>query len=312
MTDNTVTDSTATDSTGTEATLERMLALFDVAPLGPGRFAGESDAGGHAGRHVVEGSQILAQAMVAAGKALSGKALPGRPAGWTVRSAHALFVAVAEPGEPLELGVETVRAGRSFASAVVTAGQGGRTRATVTVLLDQPQPDVIRHDRWSGAPPAGPEAAYPAEMPMRGRELRLVGVSDYGSPDETGPPVLDAWLRYDTVPGRDDLRRALLAHFTGHLSISAAMRAHPGIGTVQAHHTVSTAVMGIGVSFHDPVTWDGWIRYHHESTFAGAGMAYVRGQVLTADGRLLASFTQDAMIRALDRGAAAVPSASRL
>jgi acyl-CoA thioesterase II len=300
-----------TEEAGTEATLERMLALFDVTPLGSGRFAGESDAGGHAGRQVIEGSQILAQAMVAAGKAL-----PGRPAGWTVRSAHALFVAVAEPGEPLELGVETVRAGRSFASAVVTAGQGGRTRATVTVLLDQPQSDVIRHDRPvvfpSGGPPAGPAAAYPAEMPMRGRELRLEGVSDYGSPDETGPPVLDAWLRYDTVPGRDDLRRALLAHFTGHLSISAAMRAHPGIGTAQAHHTVSTAVMGIGVSFHDPVTWDGWLRYHHESTFAGAGMAYARGQVLTADGRLLASFTQDAMIRALAGPAASVPSASRL
>jgi acyl-CoA thioesterase len=55
----------------------------------------------------------------------AGKTLPGRPAGWTVRSAHALFVAVAAPGEPLELGVETVRAGRSFASAVVTAGQAG-------------------------------------------------------------------------------------------------------------------------------------------------------------------------------------------
>jgi acyl-CoA thioesterase len=219
---------------------------------------------------------------------------------------------VADPGEPLELEVAAVRAGRSFASAVVTVSQGGRTRATATVLLDQPQPDVIRHDQWSGAPPAGPEAAYPAEMPMRGRQLRLEGVSDHGSPDETGPPVLDAWLRYDTVPGRDDLRRALLAHFTGHLSISTAMRAHPGIGTAQAHHTVSTAVMGIGVSFHDPVTWDGWIRYHHESTFAGAGMAYVRGQVLTADGRLLASFTQDAMIRALAAPAASVPSASRL
>ena len=219
---------------------------------------------------------------------------------------------MADPGEPLELEVGTVRAGRSFASAVVMAGQGGRTRATATVLLDQPQPDVIRHDRWTGAPPAGPEAAYPADMPMRGRQLRLEGVKDYGNPDETGPPVLDAWLRYDSVPGRDDLRRALLAHFTGHLSISTALRAHPGIGTDQAHHTLSTAVMGIGVTFHDPVTWDGWIRYHHQSTFAGAGMAYVRGQVLTADGRLLASFTQDAMIRGLGDSAASVPAGSRL
>lgn len=41
----------------------------------------------------------------------------------------------------------------------------------------------------------------------------------------------------------------------------------------------------------------GWIRYHHESSYVGAGMSYVRGQVLTQDGRLVASFTQDAMIR---------------
>ncbi|MBW8486381.1 acyl-CoA thioesterase [Actinomadura parmotrematis] len=253
-----------------------------------GWFVGGSDGGG---RRVVDGSQILAQSIVAAGKAL-----PGR----TARSAHALFVSVADPERPLEFAVAPVHAGRSFASAVVTVAQGGRTRATCTVLLDRPQPDVIRHDRWTGPPVTGPAAACPARMPLQGRRLRIEGVADYGDPDEVGPPVLDAWLHYDTVPERDDLRRALLAHFTGHLSISATMRPHAGIGTAQAHHTVSTAVLGIGVTFHEPVGWDGWIRYHHESVYAGAGMCHVRGQVVTEDGRLLASFTQDAMIRAFD------------
>ena len=37
-------------------------------------------------------------------------------------------------------------------------------------------------------------------------------------------------------------------------------------------------------------------------------MAYARGQVLTADGRLLASFTQGAMIRGLGDSAALVPA----
>jgi acyl-CoA thioesterase II len=295
-----VTGRAATDE---PASLERMLAVFDVAPTGPDGacFTGTSDGGG---RNVVDGSQLLAQSIVAAAKAL-----PGR----TVRSATALFVAAASPAEPVEFTVTPVRAGRSFASATVTVGQGSRTCVTATVLLDHPQPDVIRHDHPGDPLPDGPETAYPARMPLRGRELRIEGVRDHNSPDEVGPPVIDAWLRYDIVPERDDLRRALLAHFTGHLSISTAMRAHPGIGTAQAHHTVSTAVMGIGVSFHDPVGWDGWIRYHHESTFAGAGMSYVRGQVLTRDGRLLASFTQDAMIRsfaAQDRNAS-LPVESR-
>jgi acyl-CoA thioesterase II len=288
----------------TESTLERMIAIFDVEPLDPAgsQFAGDSDAGG---RQVVEGSQILAQSLVAASKAL-----PGR----TVRSAHALFVAVADPARRLDLTVTPVRAGRSFASAVVTVSQGERTCATSTVLLDHPQPDLIRHDRWAGPPAAGPNAAHPVDMPMEGRQLRVEGVRDLGSPDEAGPPIMDAWLHYDAVPERDDLRRALLAHFTGHLSISTTMRPHPGVGTSQAHHTISTAVMGIGISFHDPVQWDGWIRYHHESTYAGAGMGYVRGQVLTGEGRLVASFTQDAMIRAFEPAgpATSVPVESRL
>ncbi len=288
----------------TESGLERMISIFDVQPLDRGltRFAGDSDGGG---RNVVDGSQIVAQSVVAASKAL-----PGR----TVRSAHALFVSVADPARQLEFTVVPVRAGRSFASVNITASQGDRACATSTLLLDYPQPDVIRHDRWTGAPVAGPDAAYPASMPMRGRELRIEDVQLHNSPDEVGPPVMDAWVRYDTVPNRDELRRALVAHFTGHLSISTTMRAHPGIGTSQAHHTVSTAVMSIGISFHDPVHWDGWIRYHHESTYVGSGMSYVRGQVLTEDGRLIASFTQDAMIRAFEPAgpATAMPAGSRL
>ena len=290
-----------------ESSLERMIAIFDVVPAGPGPsgialFTGDSDGGG--GRNVVDGSQVLAQSIVAAGKAL-----PGR----TARSAHALFAGPTDPGKPIEFAVATVRAGRSFGSAIVTASQGDRTCVTTTVLLDYPQPDVIRHDHPAGSPEAGPDEASPVHMPLTGRELRIAGVRDHDSPDEVGPPTLDAWLRYTPVPERDDLRRALLAHFTGHLSISTTFRAHAGIGTSQAHYTVSTAPMGIGISFHEPVDWDGWIRYHHESTYAGAGMSYVRGQVLTADGRLLVSFTQDAMIRGFDSGGVqtAIPAESR-
>jgi acyl-CoA thioesterase II len=270
-----------------ESTLDRMIQIFDVAPDGPARFVGGSDGGS---RQVVDGSQLLAQSLVAAAKTFPEH---------TPRSAHAMFVSAARPDEPLQFTVAPIRTGRSFAFATVTVAQGDGVRATAGVLLDRPQPDVIRHDRWTGPPAAGPEAAHPVDMPLPGRRLRIEDVRDPNDPDEVGPPVMDAWLDYDVVPERDDLRRALLAHFTGHLSISTTMRAHPGIGTAQAHRTVSTAPMAIAVTFHEPVRWDGWIRYHHESAHAGAGMSHVRGQVLTRDGRLIASFTQDAMIRAL-------------
>ena len=116
---------------------------------------------------------------------------------------------------------------------------------------------------------------------MAGRQLRLVDVVDVNSPDEVGPPELYAWLHYDPIPTRDDLAKALIAYFTGHLGISTTMRAHEGIGTAQSHLTVSTAPMTISVSFHEPFRWDGWLLYTHESTQVGAGMSYVRGAVHT-------------------------------
>jgi acyl-CoA thioesterase len=282
------------------SSLEGMLGVFDVTSTDPGEFTGTSDAGS---RDVIDGSQLLAQAIVAAAKTFPAK---------SVRTAHATFCRPARANALIQFRVSPVHDGRTMTTAIVNCGQGERTCATVTVLLDTPTADVIRHPP---TPPAStPETAVALSMPLVGREIRLVGVVDPDDPDEVGPPVLDAWLRYSKVPGRPDLRRALLAHFTGLLGISTTMRAHRGIGTRQSHLSVSTAPMAIGISFHDPVTWDGWILYHHESTSVGAGMSYVRGQIWDRAGSLLASFHQDAMIRAFDAadGSAAIVARARL
>ncbi|MGW1739416.1 acyl-CoA thioesterase [Nocardia sp. NPDC001965] len=286
------------------SSMARMVEIFDVRahPAEPTRFAGDSDGGS---RRVVDGSQILGQSIVAAARAL-----PGR----TVRTAHALFVSAADPDIPLDFAVTPIRSGRSFGSATVTVRQEQKIRTSCTVLLDFPQPDLVRRDTPTGPPVAGPETARPEEsLALPGREVRIIECADINDPDEVGPPVVDAWLRYDEVPAADELRRAVLAHFTGHLGISTALRPHPGLGTAQAHHTLSTAPMGIGITFHDPVHWDGWLRYHHEATFVGAGTAHIRGQISTGAGSLIASFTQDAMIRAFDSGPVReIPSAARL
>jgi acyl-CoA thioesterase-2 len=269
------------------SSLDQMLAIFDVEPVGDDQYTGTSDGGV---RRVVDGSQLLAQSIVAAAKSFPSK---------EVRSAHAIFVRAVDPSRPVRFDLDVVHSGRTFASAIVTTRQDERACVKVTVLLDSPSADVIRHAAERPAT-VGPEDALVCEMPLAGRELRLVGMADPNDPDELGPPTMDAWIRYDRVPPRADLAKALVSHFTGHLAISTTMRAHAGIGTAQAHHTVSTAVMAIGITFHEPVEWDGWLLYRHESTQVGAGMSYVRGQVFTEAGALLASFTQDGMIRPFD------------
>jgi acyl-CoA thioesterase-2 len=90
------------------------------------------------------------------------------------------------------------------------------------------------------------------------------------------------------------------------------MRAHAGIGTSQAHLTVSTAPMTVSVNFHESVRWDGWILYTHESTQVGAGMSYVRGAVHSEEGELIASFVQEALIRPLRTTDSNIAAQSRL
>jgi acyl-CoA thioesterase-2 len=290
-----------TDSAQTQWSVAGLLELFDVQPDGPDRFTAETGIAGADERQIVEGTQVLAQAIVAAAKRFPDK---------SVRSAQAVFSRAVMVGAPAELVIDVVHEGRSTATAIVSAQQNDRRAMTMTIFADVPSDDVIRHHlpRPEVPPPADANISV---MPMVGRELRLIDVVDVNSPEEVGPPELYAWLHYDPIPTRDDLAKALIAYFTGHLGISTTMRAHEGIGTSQAHLTVSTAPMTIAVSFHEPVRWDGWLLYSHESTQVGAGMSYVRGAVHSEEGELLASFAQDAMIRPLRSSDTAIKAQSR-
>jgi len=292
---------TSEDSEQAQWSVDGLLELFDVRPDGPDRFTAETGGDTQDQRQVVEGTQVVAQAIVAVAQRFPDK---------SVRSAHAVFSRAVAVGPPVELVIDVVHEGRSTATAIVAVHQNGRRCLSVTVLADVPTGDVIRH-HLPRPQVTAPADANVSEMPMTGRELRLVDVVDVNSPDEVGPPELYAWLRYDPIPTRDDLAKALVAYFTGHLGISTTMRAHPGIGTSQAHLTVSTAPMTISVAFHEPVRWDGWLLYAHESTQVGAGMSYVRGTVHSEEGELLASFAQEALIRPLRTSDTAIDARAR-
>ena len=112
-------------------------------------------------------------------------------------------------------------------------------------------------------------------------------------------PYTRYWIRerFRDVPDDAAVHNALLAQFTGHISIAAAMRPHAGLGQRDAHRTLSTAINAIGISFHREVQADRWMLYHHRSTVAADGMTHAECRVHDEDGALIASFTVDAMVR---------------
>lgn len=264
---------------------EDLVRLLDAQPEGPGRFVAP---GYHERtRNVVEGGQLLGQALVAASKTVPGQRLV---------SAFVTFPKAAGFDRPVELSVEPLRMGRSFSTLSVRAEQGGAVVAPVLVLLGAQNEDVIR-DTVAMPEVAGPEEAEPHEMGVIGRAVRVVDGAYSPDPDRTGPPELYAWLRFRDDPDEEYLRRALLVQATSHWTIAAAMRPHPGVGEAQAHVTLSTGIMSVAVAFHDDAPLDQWFLYANRATWSGSGLAQGEGRIFSQDGRLLVTYSVQAMIR---------------
>ena len=209
-----------------------------------------------------------------------------------------VFARAADARAPYAIELDQIAGGRTFTALGVRATQGERTCAFGTLLLDVTAPDVIRHADSAPDGP-GPYESTPCDMSVTGQDVRIVDDAYTGDPDApVGPPEIGAWVRFRDVPDDQPIHTALLAHFTGNLSIAAALRPHAGIGQDQAHRTLSTAVNAISLSIHADIRADRWLRYDHRSTFAGDGMTHAECRVHDEHGDLVASFTVDAMVRA--------------
>lgn len=273
--------------------LSDLLAVLALEPAPAGGFRATSLDEGHG---VVFGGQLLAQSLVAA-------TLAPEVAGQEVKSIHIVFARGASPAVPLEVTVDVVHAGRSFASASVTIsqGQGERVCTRATVLLHAADPDLLRH---ADPMPTGPgPAKWRPVRPGSWWDLRFVDDVDLGDPDGVGPAELGVWSRFPDAPDDLTTSQALLAYASDGFGIGTAMRPHPGIGQAQAHRSVATTVLSHTLSFHEPFEASEWLLLAHRSPYAGRGRAFLRADVFTEHGRLVASFVQEAMIRTPSEGA---------
>jgi uncharacterized protein (DUF427 family)/acyl-CoA thioesterase len=264
-----------------------LLSVLDARPDGPGRFTAP---GYHERtRNVVEGGQLLGQAIVAAARTV-----PEQRVTW----ASMTFARAATFDDPVDLAVDELRRGRTFSTLSVRSEQRGKLVAPALVLLDTGAPDVMRATVEMPDVP-GPEDAEPYDMRVAGRDLRIVGGAYDPDPDRVGPPVINAWVRFRDSPAERCLRNALVAQATTHWTIAAAMLPHPGFGEAQAHVSLSTGPMAVALAFHDDAPLDDWFLYSTSAIWSGQGLAQGEGRVFTRAGGLIASYTLQAMVRAL-------------
>jgi acyl-CoA thioesterase-2 len=265
---------------------ESILGSLSLTPTGADTFtAGNADAG----HGVIFGGQLVAQAIVAALMGNDDK---------RIKTVHTVFARAGSPAEPVAIVVDRMHAGRSLASTTLTISQGDRICTRSMALLSAVEPDFISHGDVAPSL-AGPDECRPVDH-LEGWEIRVVGDVDVSDPALVGPPTLDVWTRFPDAPDEPGVAEALLAFASDGFLIGTAMRPHAGVGQAQAHVTVSTGVLSHTITFHEPFSAGDWLLLSHRSPYAGHGRSFGCGSVFRRDGTLVASFVQDAMIRAVE------------
>jgi acyl-CoA thioesterase-2 len=232
--------------------------------------------------HRVFGGQILGQLVRAAELTCPSK---------TIKSLHVLFAREGKTSEPMQYEVSRQHEGRSFATLSVIARQGDSIAATASIAMH--------------AAEDGPEHQNVAPVgPVLGEEHRISGMDllpwdtrstvDLNS-SEVGAPEFELWMRTPEV--KPDLACALASYATDLTLIGTALLPVEGFNQTGNGTTFLSAVTSHNIWFHRPFRTDEWLLLRQHSPLVAHGRCFGRGDILTEDGTLVASFAQEALLR---------------
>lgn len=293
--------------------LDDLLTVLDLRHLEGWGPRGEDDAfrgdsvPGIARR--VYGGQVLAQAIVAAGRTV--------PEGRNIHSLHGYFLREGSLEVPIDFAVERLRDGRSFSARRTHASQFGKPILSMIASFqeeqggfehtspmpdDVPPPSEVRSAFEELAGIDHPAAKFWTDASAF--ELRHVGGSLYLGPDAAvrdGRPAPDTqmvWMRSRRPLGSDDqlLHRALLAYACDQLMLEPVLRV-AGKSWMDVGGTVPMASLDHAMWWHRDVRVDEWLLYVQGSASAQGGRALGHTRVFREDGTLVASIAQEGMIR---------------
>jgi acyl-CoA thioesterase II len=264
-------------------TVGLLLDALALEAVAEDRFRARNLAESH-----VSAGQLLAQSAVAALSGEGDKAL---------ESIHAIYARSAAPDQPLDIAVTRCHGGRSIAAKTVTICQSERLCSQSLVMLRADDEDFVRH---ADLPPlASPPPTAVSVDSLRGWQVLAPGPAELMDPGFVGKPELDVWLRFDDAPDNAALGQALLSYAAEGYLVGTAMRPHRGLSLAQAHTEVSAVILSHTVTFHEPFDAGSWLLLSHTSSYAGRGRVFGTAKVFRADGQLVASLSQESMLRAL-------------
>lgn len=234
------------------------------------------------------GAQLLGTTVAAAEQAFPGLA---------VQSMHGVFPRGGDAARPIDVRVETVQSGRTLATAQVTFRQENREHCRVLVMLSRDEPDFLRHGRVLPDGVPGPDACEPFDCPLVPWETRVDGGDTAWDFTVARPGRADIWMRCKDAAGDPGTARVLLAHAVEAFVIPVASRPYSHGDLARRGGRGTAVVLAQTITFHEPFSFHDWVLLRSESEYAGRGRMHGRLQAFTADGRLVASISGEALMR---------------
>lgn len=273
-----------------------LLDVLDLVREGPDLFTGGSlpQLNGR-----IYGGQVLAQAILAAGRTLEADRLP--------HSMHGYFLRPGALDVPITFEVERMRDGRSFSARRTRALQHGEPILSMTASFQEDQPGIeFAHEAPEVPPPDEVPSAHeqlsavdhPAArfwVSHAAFDLRHVAGSLFLSPAERAEGRQLVWLRARRpVEGDQLLHRALLAYACDMIMLEPVLRRG---GLSWQTSGLSMASLDHAMWWHRDVAVDEWLLFVQYSPSAQGGRGLGGARVYQADGTLVASMAQEGMIR---------------
>lgn len=281
--------------------LQDLVSLLDLEALEDNMFRGQSrDLGGKS----VFGGQVIGQALVAAGRTVQESA---------VHSLHAYFLRPGDMALPIVYEVDRVRDGRSFTARRVQAIQHGQPILSMIASFQRPEPGVEHQMSMPQVPaPETLRSQYDLaqecvqarpDTPPRVRDAMLRALAIEFRPvqpwnplqPEVGGLTQNLWFRAaGRLPDDPMLHRCVLAYASDFNLLSTALRPH-----AMSFIDPQTAVASIdhALWFHRDVRADDWLLYSMDSPSAQGSRGLSRGLIFDRGGRLVASVTQENLMR---------------
>ena len=279
-----------------QAAVDDLCALLDLESIEVNIFRGVSP---DEDRQRVFGGQVAGQALVAAARTVPPDAGP-------VHSLHAYFLRPGDPTIPILYDVDRIRDGRSFTTRRVVAIQHGKAIFNLSASFHRVEPGLDFQLPIPDVP--GPDELATWEERMEPYKDKLgdwflrprpidTRVVDWVPPDEREslPPYQRVWLRASGVlPDDPILHTCVLTYASDMTLLDTSMNPHRG---KVPDDKLMMASLDHAMWFHRPFRADEWLLYVQDTPSSSFARGLARGLIYTESGSLVASVTQEGLIR---------------